>query len=71
MSRNNDVFNVLFLPNSVAQTSGRVGDLTAGQWGVFNYDTGAAVTATSAANIPAKFIIAYNGDGTLGTTGRI
>ena len=71
MSRNNDVFKTLFLPNTVAQTSGKVGALTNGQWGVFDYDTGNAITATDIANISQKYFIAYKGDGTLGVAGEI
>lgn len=72
MSKNNDVFKTLFLPNDVAQTSGtRSAALTNGDWGVFDYDTGLSVTATTAAAIPGRFYIAYKGDGTLGVAGEL
>jgi hypothetical protein len=71
MSTNNDVFKTLFLPNKVAVTSGNIADLSEGDWGVFNYETGVAINVASTITLPAGFIIAYKGDGTLGTAGEM
>jgi len=71
MSTNNDVFKTLFLPNKVAVTSGNIADLAEGDWGVFNYETGIAINVAAAITLPAGFIIAYKGDGTLGIAGEM
>ena len=79
MSRNNDVFKVLFLPNAIAEAYDQVERATGlsnGEWGVFDYDTGLNAwplvgSAFVAADIPSNFYIAYMGDGTLGTAGKL
>ena len=81
MSRNNDVIKVLFLPDKVTKGADQSGFATAsalanGDWGVFNYDTGANIwtaqaTPFDADDISSNFVIAYRGDGTLGTAGEL
>lgn len=76
MSTTNELFKVLVLPNSAADTSGHISALANGHWGVFSVADDTAVELDSgsgadAANVPAEFYIAYRGNGTLGVAGKL
>lgn len=75
---NNKIRDIIVLPNSKAQepsSSTHVSQLTAGQWGLVNAETGLVVepaaASWAASDIPPNFYIAYVGDGTLGESGEI
>ncbi len=70
MSANNNVTQVVFLPNEApVAAAARITALANGNWGVYDYDTGLSIDPASA--VPARFIIAYRGDGTLGEAGKL
>ena len=59
MAKNNDVFSIIPVPEAAADVVGagqEVADLTAGQLGVFDYDTGLSIDAAGAAAVKNFFV---------------
>lgn len=59
MAKNNDVFSIIPVPEAAANVVGagiEVADLTAGQLGVFDYDTGLSISAAGATTVKNFFV---------------
>ena len=71
MAKNNDVFSIIPIPAATADvivdTTKTVGDLAAGDIGIFDYNTGKALDATAAKDVSEFFValaVDTTGDGT-------
>jgi hypothetical protein len=71
MAKNNDVFSIIPVPEAAADVVGaglEVKDLTAGQLGVFDYDTGLSFVAGGAGAVKNFFValaLDTTGDGSV------